>query len=101
MAKCPECDGFVEKRTFRSPADYKDFVRKLIQAVHEGKLLLVRADCPLEDMLNPEWPMGDVASHDLQCAGCRVLFELCVNVWNGRNWWEPAGGHGPGDTLLT
>lgn len=27
---CPECDGFAERRTFETPADYVAFVRRLV-----------------------------------------------------------------------
>jgi hypothetical protein len=89
MPICPTCAEFAERLTFASPENYRDFVRRLIDAVNQGKLLLKRADFPLEEMLTGPWPGGDVISHDLQCAGCGRGFELCVNVWNGRNWWEP------------
>jgi hypothetical protein len=89
MAMCRKCTGFTERLTFASPDEYRDFVRQLIEVVNQGRLFLTRADFPLQEMLTPPWPGGDVISHDLQCAGCGRGFQLCVNVWNGRNWWEP------------
>ena len=83
------CAEFNERLTFSSPEKYRDFVRQLIDAVNQKKLLLRRADFPLEEMLTDSWPGGDNISHGLECARCGRRFELYVNTWNGRNWWEP------------
>jgi hypothetical protein len=45
-----------------------------------GKLLLKRADFPLDEMLTDPWPGGDDIAHDLQCTRCGRGFELYVNV---------------------
>lgn len=89
MNACRQCFEFSERLTFKTPNDYQNFVRQLITAVDERRLHVVRADFPLEKMLAPQWPGGDVIAHVLQCWGCGRSFELCVNVWNGRNSWEP------------
>jgi hypothetical protein len=89
MDKCSKCDGFTARRTFADPPEYRDFVRQLIAIVNQGKFSLLRADCPLQEMLKDPWARGDVVVHDLQCAGCGREFQLCVNVWNGRDWWQP------------
>ncbi len=90
MPTCPTCAGFTERFTFSSPEKYRDFIRQLIDAVKQGKLLLQHADHPLDEMLTDPWPGGDIISHDFQCMRCGRGFELFVNVWNGRNGWEPA-----------
>lgn len=89
MNACRQCFEFSERLTFATPNDYQNFVRQLITAVDGRQFHVVRADFPLERMLAPQWPGGDVIVHVLQCLGCGRSFELCVNVWNGRNWWEP------------
>jgi hypothetical protein len=89
MNPCRQCFEFSDRLTFASPNDYQSFVRQLITAVDERRFHVVRADFPLERMLAPQWPGGDVIVHVLQCWGCGRGFELNVNVWNGRNWWEP------------
>jgi hypothetical protein len=86
---CPKCDGFTERLTFATPDEYRAFVRQLIELVNKHNLSLKRADCRLEDLLTAPWPTGDTILHNFQCAGCGRRFELCVNVWNGRNWWRP------------
>lgn len=90
MTACATCDGWMERRVFDAPEDYRAFVRLLIENIHQGKLVMMRADCPLENMLGPSWPGNeDTFTHDLRYARCNRVFHLYVNVWNGRNWWEP------------
>jgi hypothetical protein len=88
MPSCLKCEGFTDSRTFASPDAYRDFVQELIDLIDKKRLSLVRADFPLQEMVVPPWPGGDTIAHELQCRGCGRIFELCVNVWNGRNWWE-------------
>ena len=91
MALCPNCEGLTERRVFDAPEDYRAFVGELIALVKQEKLRVVHADCPLESMLTPPWPNHeDTFVHELQCAACFRIFQLYVNTWNGRNWWEPA-----------
>ncbi|MGO8719981.1 MAG: hypothetical protein ACLQMO_12295 [Acidobacteriaceae bacterium] len=91
MTSCAKCDGLAERRTFAAPEDYQNFVRLLIESMDQGKLVLMRADCPLDDMLQSPWPENDdVITHDLRCTGCGRVFQLGVNVRTGRNWWEAA-----------
>jgi hypothetical protein len=91
MAQCANCEGLRARRVFAAPDDYRAFVAALIDLIKQGKLKLVRGDCPLEAMLTPPWPDGgDTFAHELQCGQCYGMFELCVNTWNGRNWWEPS-----------
>lgn len=89
---CPNCDAFTERLTFNTPEDYVSFVRLLVAETSEGRLSLVFGDCALEKLTNsPPWPMGvgDAILHELQCTKCGQFFQLCVNIWNGRNWWKP------------
>ena len=87
---CPNCDVFSEHLTFRTPADYVLFVRRLVVEASEGRLSLVYGDCALEELTDsPPWPTGDVILHELQCTSCGLFFQLCANVWNGRNSWGP------------
>ncbi|MGC1869648.1 MAG: hypothetical protein WA700_01710 [Acidobacteriaceae bacterium] len=90
MTVCETCDELMDRRTFDAPEDYRTFIRLLIEKIREGKLVLMRGDCALEDMLGTSWPgNADSFSHDLRCTGCNRVFHLYANVWNGRNWWEP------------
>jgi len=87
---CADCDELSEPLTFRTPTDYVSFVRQLVTKTSAGKLLLIYGDCALEELNDsPPWPTGDVIRHELQCARCKQLFKLSVNVWNGRNSWGP------------
>jgi hypothetical protein len=87
---CLECDSFAERRTFETPADYVAFVWRLVTETNNGKMVLVYGDCALEELKDaPPWPIGDGILHEFQCTACGQLFQLSVNVWNGRNWWEP------------
>ena len=99
---CPKCNGFTERLTFSTPAEYVAFVRQLVEAVNDDRFLVKRAACPLEALLSaPPWPTGDSIGHDLVCAGCGRGFQLYVNVWNGRNWWEPQSVDAPDPTPLS
>jgi hypothetical protein len=67
------CDGFAQRRNFDSLRDYCAIVRQLIELVARGRFMLVKASCPLEDMLGTPLP-GDVIFHDFQCVDCRRCF---------------------------
>jgi hypothetical protein len=69
MDDCPSCVGLSKPIKSTNPDQYRELVRQLIEMVNRNLLLLVRADCPLEDILGPVWP-GDSLSHDLQCTAC-------------------------------
>jgi hypothetical protein len=100
---CPKCVGFTERLTFKTPAEYVEFVSQLVVAVNAHRFSVKRADCPLEALLlSPPWPegQGDGVAHDLVCDGCSREFHLYVNIWNGRNWWEPQS-EGPDPTPLS
>ena len=86
---CSKCAGFTERLTFATPEEYREFVRQLIALVSQSRFSLLRGDCRSEDLLTPPWPTGDTITHDFQCVGCGRGFQLCANVWNGRNWWKP------------
>lgn len=87
---CPTCDPFSEPRTFRAPADYVAFARRLTAETSSGKLVLVYGNCALEELDDDSpWPTGDLIIHQLQCVKCGQFFCLHANVWNGRNGWEP------------
>jgi hypothetical protein len=87
---CPKCEAFAERLTFRTPADYIAFAGRLIGEMRNGRFTLVYGDCALEALLNaPPWPTGDGILHEVQCSQCGQFFQLFVNVWNGRNLWEP------------
>ena len=72
----------------KQPIEYRDFVRKLIEVVNEGMLRLVKADCPLEELVEGNWP-GDVLGHDFQCTMCGRRFALHANTYHGHVEWKP------------
>jgi hypothetical protein len=87
---CPNFDAYAEQLTFKTPAGYAAFVRRLVTETSDGNLILVYGNCALEELKDaPPWPSGDGILHELQCAKCGQFFQLCINVWNGWNWWEP------------
>ncbi|UWZ84729.1 hypothetical protein [Occallatibacter riparius] len=71
-----------------SPREYRDLVRQLIEIVSQGTLLIVHADCLLNEVLGPIWP-GDSLSHDFQCTTCGRAFKLHVDTYHGGAGWEP------------
>lgn len=83
---CAECSDFLARRTFPMPADYLVFVETLIEAVKRGDFQLMKADCPLEEVLKTP-TAEDSLVHEFRCAGCGALFQLYANTYNGRNWW--------------
>ena len=86
MASCPMCDGFSERFNIPTLREYQDFVRQLIEIVSQGTLLLVHADCPLQDMLNGPFPR-DSSSHDFQCFACGRTFHLSADTYHGHATW--------------
>jgi hypothetical protein len=83
---CAKCTDFLARRTSPTPAESLDFVQILIEVVKRGEMELIKADCPLEHVLNTP-TAEDTIVHEFRCAGCGALFELYANTWNGRNWW--------------
>ena len=86
MALCRKCDGFSERFNIPNLREYQNIVRKLIDTVNQGNLLLVRASCPLLDMLQTDIP-GDVVSHDFQCGACARMFHLTADTYHGHASW--------------
>jgi len=85
---CPKCEGFAERMNPVSRREYLDIVRQLIQIVSEETFLLVRADCPLEEMLETPMPR-DCVHHDFQCTTCGRAFQLFADTYHGRAGWIP------------
>ena len=86
MASCPKCDRFAERFNIREPREYRDIARQLIELVNQGTFLIVRASCPLEDVLKGRWP-GDIVFHDLKCFACGRLFHLHADTYHGNANW--------------
>ncbi len=86
MPDCAKCAGFLARRTFPTPAEYLDFVHILIDVVKRADFQLIRADCPLEEVLKTR-TAEDSFVHEFRCAACGSLFQLYANTYNGRNWW--------------
>lgn len=63
MEPCPKCDGFSQRFNIQAAREYQDIARQLIEVVAQGTLLLIRADCPLERILEPIFP-GDILVHE-------------------------------------
>ena len=88
--ECPACRTWEPARTFETPADYRQFVRQLLEACEQNQLVITRSDAPLESMLTDPWPNSDdTFVHEFACRHCQRPYQLYVNVWNGRNWWKP------------
>jgi hypothetical protein len=51
VTTCAKCIGFAEQLTFATPQEDRKFARRLICAVEERNLILLRADCALLDLL--------------------------------------------------
>ncbi len=85
---CPGCETFAKPFDIRKPDQYRDLARKLIEALNQGGLTLLRADCSLQELLEGTWP-GDVLNHDFQCAMCRRRFALHADTYHGHVEWEP------------
>jgi hypothetical protein len=82
MPHCAKCADFLSRRTFPMPDDYLAFVGTLIEAVKRGDFQLIKADCPLEEVLKTPTPEDSIV-HEFRCAGCGALY---ANTYNGRNW---------------
>jgi hypothetical protein len=88
MANCPHCAPFAEPVQFPTQRDYQDLVRRLIEAVAQGRMRILEASCPLEDVLQPVWP-DDVVVHRLYCAACGKQFNLRADTYHGNGSWRP------------
>ena len=87
---CPNCEAFAERLSFQTPEEYIAFARGILEGTGNGRFVLVYGDCTLEALTDaPPWPTGDGILHEIQCCQCGQFFQLYVNTWNGRNWWEP------------
>ena len=88
MESCPKCGGFSQRLRIPTPYEYRDIGRQLIEAVRQGVFLLIRADCPLEEILEPSLP-GDVVSHEFECFACGRRFTLDADTYHGNVNWIP------------
>jgi len=89
MNSCPKCSGFSQRLNIHTPSEYQDIVRQLIEIVGQGTFSLIRADCPLEEILEPIWP-GDSLVHEFQCFMCDRKFTLSADTYHGHASWTPA-----------
>jgi hypothetical protein len=85
---CPGCESLGKRIVIRLPDEYRNLARKLIEVVSQGALKVVKASCPLEDLLAPTFP-GDILIHDFRCALCGQTFALFADTYHGRVEWEP------------
>lgn len=88
MEPCPRCNGFAERINLRTPNEYQDLARQLIEIVAQGTFLMVHADCSLEEILEPTFP-GDYFAHDFQCTTCGRAFHLGADTYHGNVNWIP------------
>ena len=87
MDQCAKCEGLYERFNIASPEEYKDVTRQLIGMVRRGSLAIVKASCPLEDILNPQWP-DDIITHDFKCTACGRSFHLSADTYHDNASWE-------------
>ncbi len=85
---CPGCEAFSHRIIIKQPDEYRDLARKLIEWVNQGALKLLKADCPLGELLGSKFP-GDILRHDFRCAMCGRKFALHADTYHGRVEWEP------------
>ena len=48
---CRGCEGFSERRQFSEPRQYRDIARQLMGFVEQGRFVLLKASCPLRELL--------------------------------------------------
>ena len=89
MEACANCDRIIGRQDFKSPYEYKEFVRCLMETVQEGMLLPVGGDYPLENLFRPSCPEADLVAHYFECTRCGRRYQLSAdfNQMNAR--WEP------------
>jgi hypothetical protein len=85
---CKRCEGFSERRNFSHPRDYRDIVRQLMDVIEQGTFVLVKASCPLYELLGPVWP-GDILEHVFECTACGSKYRLMADTWHGSVNWGP------------
>jgi hypothetical protein len=88
MESCPKCSEFSQRLKIHTPNEYQDIARQLIEVVRQGTFLLVRADCPLEEILEPSLP-GDFVAHEFECFACGRKFRLAADTYHGNVNWIP------------
>jgi hypothetical protein len=85
---CPQCEVFAGPFKITEPDDYRNLAHRLIEAVNEKTLQLVKGDCPLEKLLEGSFP-GDTLSHHFRCTMCSRRFDLHADTFHGHVEWEP------------
>src|ERR1700722_15466900 len=88
VPECAPCAGFPARFEAHDPADYRNIVRLLIDAVNRGTLSIVYESCPLPEILGATMP-GDTLTHDLKCMHCGRPFHLFADTYHGRVSWRP------------
>jgi hypothetical protein len=96
MDTCSECSKFSQRLNIYTASEYQDIARQLIDIVEQGTLVLVRADCSLQEILKPTLP-GDFVVHEFRCFACGCKFRLSADTYHGSVSWiagefpEPRG----------
>jgi hypothetical protein len=80
MSQCAKCADFLERRTFPMPDDYLAFVGTLIDAVKRGDLQLIKADCPLEQVLKNSNAGGEPRARVALCGMRFLVSALCEHL---------------------
>jgi hypothetical protein len=88
MNACPKCSGFSQRINIHTTREYRGIARQLIEIVEQGTFLLVRADCPLQEILEPTLP-GDIVHHEFECFACGRRFSLSADTYHGDVTWAP------------
>jgi len=85
---CRQCDQLSEKIEIRSPEEYHRLKEQASLLLKDGKMILPRATCDMEDIVEGKpWP-ADILQHDFRCAFCGRTFRLFADTYHGRGLWE-------------
>ena len=106
MVCCPKCNGFCQRLNGHTPREYQEIVRQLIETVKQGVFLLVRASCPLEDILGRRCPAtilltsSNVSLVDASL-NCRLTRTMAMYIRSPECYQNHRAAHqNPTETLL-
>ena len=80
----------MESLSFEKPREYLELARRLLNAVHDGKLSVIECTCPLQDLFGAVWPANQV-EHDFECSACGRTFQLFADTYLGHAGWGVTG----------
>lgn len=89
---CEHCSNIVLKKSFSSPADYKNTIQHIINLINSGYYQLIYATCPLDGITGADGAfIEDVICHSIKCKICSSVYTSVCDTYRGGGNFENQG----------